>query len=308
MTSKKTALIFPGQGSQSVGMGKEFYENFKVAREIFEEADDALHFSIKKLCFEGPENDLKLTENTQPAILTASIACLRVLQNEKGVVPELTAGHSLGEYSALVAAGALTFSDAVRIVRLRGRFMQEAVPVGEGSMAAVLGMEREAVERLCEEVSSGEILSPANFNCPGQITIAGHTGAVERAIARVKQDGKKAVLLPVSAPFHSPLMKPAGERLAKELDQIAVGDLRIPVVTNVEAEINTSKERVKFLLVAQVSSPVRWEDSMRRMIRDEVECFMEIGPGKVLSGLMKRIDPNRETLNIEDMKTLKKLP
>ena len=288
-------------------MGKEFYENFKVAREIFEEANDALHFSIKKLCFEGPEDDLKLTENTQPAILTASIACLRVLQNEKGVVPELTAGHSLGEYSALVAAGALTFSDAVRIVRLRGRFMQEAVPVGEGSMAAVLGMEREAVERLCEEVSSGEILSPANFNCPGQITIAGHTGAVERAIERVKQDGKKAVLLPVSAPFHSPLMKPAGERLAKELDQIAVGDLRIPVVTNVEAEINTSKERVKFLLVAQVSSPVRWEDSMRRMIRDEVECFMEIGPGKVLSGLMKRIDPNRETLNIEDMKTLKKL-
>jgi [acyl-carrier-protein] S-malonyltransferase len=289
-------------------MGKEFYENFKVAREIFEEADDALHFSIKKLCFEGPENDLKLTENTQPAILTASIACLRVLQNEKGVVPELTAGHSLGEYSALVAAGALTFSDAVRIVRLRGRFMQEAVPVGEGSMAAVLGMEREAVERLCEEVSSGEILSPANFNCPGQITIAGHTGAVERAIERVKQDGKKAVLLPVSAPFHSPLMKPAGGRLAKELEQIAVGDLRIPVVTNVEAEINTSKERVKFLLVGQVSSPVRWEDSMRRMIRDEVECFMEIGPGKVLSGLMKRIDPNRETLHIEDMKTLKKLP
>ena len=307
MTSKKMALIFPGQGSQSVGMGKEFYENFKVAREIFEEANDALHFSIKKLCFEGPEDDLKLTENTQPAILTASIACLRVLQNEKGVVPELTAGHSLGEYSALVAAGALTFSDAVRIVRLRGRFMQEAVPVGEGTMAAVLGMEREAVERLCEEVSSGEILSPANFNCPGQITIAGHTGAVERAIERVKQDGKKAVLLPVSAPFHSPLMKPAGERLAKELDQIAVGDLRIPVVTNVEAEINTSKERVKFLLVGQVSSPVRWEDSMRRMIRDEVECFMEIGPGKVLSGLMKRIDPNRETLNIEDMKTLKKL-
>jgi len=307
MTSKKMALIFPGQGSQSVGMGKEFYENFKVAREIFEEANDALHFSIKKLCFEGPEDDLKLTENTQPAILTASIACLRVLQNEKGVVPELAAGHSLGEYSALVAAGALTFSDAVRIVRLRGRFMQEAVPVGEGTMAAVLGMEREAVERLCEEVSSGEILSPANFNCPGQITIAGHTGAVERAIERVKQDGKKAVLLPVSAPFHSPLMKPAGERLAKELDQIAVGDLRIPVVTNVEAEINTSKERVKFLLVGQVSSPVRWEDSMRRMIRDEVECFMEIGPGKVLSGLMKRIDPNRETLNIEDMKTLKKL-
>ena len=308
MTSKKTSFLFPGQGSQYVGMGKEFFDNFKVAREIFEEADDALRFSMKKLCFEGPENELKLTENTQPAILTASIACLRVLQSEKGVVPQLTAGHSLGEYSALVAAGAMAFPDAVRIVRLRGRFMQEAVPVGEGAMAAVLGMEREAVERLCEEVSSGEVLAPANFNCPGQIAIAGHRGAVERAIERVKRDGKKALWLPVSAPFHSPLMKPAGERLEKELERIAVNDLRIPVVTNVRAEINTSKERVRGLLVAQVSSPVRWEESMRQMIRDQVERFIEIGPGKVLSGLMKRIDPNGETVNVEDMKTLKKLP
>jgi len=305
---KKTAFIFPGQGSQYVGMGKEFYENFKVAREVFEEADDALRFSMKRLCFEGPENDLKLTENTQPAILTASIACLRVLQSEKGAVPEVMAGHSLGEYCALVASGALAFSDAVRMVRLRGRFMQEAVPVGEGAMAAVLGMEREAVERLCEEVASGEVLAPANFNCPGQITIAGHTGAVERAIERVKQDGKKAVLLPVSAPFHSPLMKPAGERLEKELERIGVNDLNIPVVTNVEAEVNTSKDKVKTLLVTQVSSPVRWEESMRRIIRDEVECFIEVGPGKVLSGLMKRIDSSREIVNVEDIKTLRRLP
>ena len=304
---KPTAFIFPGQGSQHVGMGKEFYENFSVARRVFEEAEDSLRFSISKLCFEGPEETLKLTENTQPAMLAASIAALRVLETEKGITPQFSAGHSLGEYSALVASGALAFPQAIRIVRLRGKFMQEAVPVGEGAMAALLGMEREQVERLCEEVSSGEVLTPANFNCPGQIVIAGHSKAVERAIEKVKQEGKKAVLLPVSAPFHSPLMKPAGERLEKALEEISVNDLKIPVVTNVEAEVNTLKERVKGLLVAQMSSPVRWEESMRKMGEKGIEKVLEIGPGKVLSGLMKRIDSRIEVGNLEDLQTLRKI-
>ena len=248
-----------------------------------------------------------MTENTQPAVLTMSIAALRILHTEKGTTPEFTAGHSLGEYSALVASGAIAFSDAVKIVRLRGKFMQEAVPVGEGAMAAVLGVEREQLETLCEEISSGEVLTPANFNCPGQIVIAGHAKAVARAIERIKQEGKKAVLLPVSAPFHSPLMRPAGERLEKVLEEISLRDLKVPVMTNVEAELNTLKERVKGLLVAQVSSPVRWEESMRKMIEKGIEQVLEIGPGKVLSGLMKRIDGRIETKNLEDLQTLKEI-
>jgi [acyl-carrier-protein] S-malonyltransferase len=288
-------------------MGKELFDNFSIARQVFEEADDTLRFSISGLCFLGPEETLKLTENTQPAILTTSIAAHKVLQSEKGVTPDFAAGHSLGEYSALVAAGAFTFADAVRIVRLRGKFMQEAVPAGEGAMAAILGMERERIEKLCEESSAGEVLSPANFNCPGQIVIAGHSAAVQRAVERVKQEGKKAVLLSVSAPFHSPLMKPAGDRLERELQEVSVKDLSVPVVTNVEAEPNRSRERVKELLVAQVSSPVRWEESMQRMIEEGIERMLEIGPGKVLSGLMKRIDSRVETGNLEDLQTLKKL-
>ena len=304
---KSIAFIFPGQGSQYVGMGRELFENFSVAKKIFEEADDTLHFSVSVLCFKGPEEALKLTENTQPAVLTTSVAALKVLQAEKGMTSQFTAGHSLGEYSALVASEALSFSQAVKVVRLRGKFMQEAVPVGEGAMAAVLGMEREQVEKLCEEISSGEVLAPANFNSPGQIVIAGHSKAVQRAIERVKQEGKKAVLLPVSAPFHSSLMKPAGERLEKALEEISVSDLKIPVVTNVEAEANTLKDRVKELLVAQVSSPVRWEESMRKMIEEGIEQVLEIGPGKVLSGLMKRIDSRVETKNLEDLQTLKSI-
>jgi [acyl-carrier-protein] S-malonyltransferase len=304
---EKVAFIFPGQGSQYVGMGKEFFENFRQARDVFQEADDVLHLPISSLCFQGPEEALKLTENTQPAVLTTSIAVLRVLQAEKGVVPRLSAGHSLGEYSALVVSGALAFADAVQIVRLRGRFMQEAVPVGEGAMAAILGMERGQVEKLCEEAAQGEVLTPANFNCPGQIVIAGHAKAIERAMERVKREGKKAVFLPVSAPFHSPLMKPAGERLEKALEGIPIQDLKIPVVTNVEAEINQSKERVKELLVNQVWSPVRWEESMQKISGDGIEQTLEIGPGKVLSGLMKRINSKVETKNIEDIQTLKKI-
>ena len=304
---KRTAFIFPGQGSQYIGMGKEFHENFPVARQVFEEADDALHFPISALCFKGPPDQLKLTENTQPAILATSVAALRVLQTEDGITPQLAAGHSLGEYSALVASGAFDFSDAIQIVRLRGRFMQEAVPVGEGTMAAVLGMDRDEIEKLCEEVSQGEVISPANFNCPGQIVVAGHTKAVHRAVDKAEEMGKKAVLLPVSAPFHSPLMKPAGSRLEKELENITVGDLNIPVVTNVEAEINVSKARVKGLLVTQVFHPVRWEESMQRMVREGIERVIEIGPGKVLSGLMRRIDSGVETKNLEDIQTLKKL-
>jgi [acyl-carrier-protein] S-malonyltransferase len=304
---KSLAFLFPGQGSQYVGMGKEFYENFSLARQVFEEADDALRFSISKLCFQGPGETLKLTENTQPAILTASMAALRVVQNEKGIAPQFTAGHSLGEYSALVASGSLAFPDAVRIVRLRGRFMQEAVPAGEGAMAAILGMEQEEVERLCKTMAGEEVLAPANYNSPGQIVISGHSKAVDRAIEAVNQKGKRAVLLPVSAPFHSPLMKGAGERLAKELEEISIGDLKISVVTNVEAEINTLKERVKPLLVTQVSTPVRWEESMKRLVREGIERVIEIGPGKILSGLMKRIDSKIETGNVEDMQTLKKV-
>jgi [acyl-carrier-protein] S-malonyltransferase len=304
---EKVAFVFPGQGSQYIGMGKDFFENFREAREVFQEADDVLHLSISSLCFQGPEEALKLTENTQPAVLTTSIAVLRVLQAEKGVVPYIVAGHSLGEYSALVVSGALSFADAVQIVRLRGRFMQEAVPVGEGAMAAILGMERGQVEKLCEEAAQGDVLTPANFNCPGQIVIAGHAKAIERAMERVKQEGKKAVALPVSAPFHSPLMKPAGERLGKVLEGISIQDLKIPVVTNVEADINQSKERVKELLVTQVSSPVRWEESMQKISGNGIEQILEIGPGKILSGLMKRINPKVETKNIEDIQTLKKI-
>ena len=304
---KGTAFIFPGQGSQYIGMGKAFFDNFSVAKQVFQEADDSLHFALSALCFQGPEDALKLTENTQPAILTASVAALRVLQSETGLAAELAAGHSLGEYSALVAAGALAFPDAVKIVRLRGKFMQEAVPVGEGAMAAVLGLDRKEVEALCEEASAGEVLSPANFNCPGQIAIAGHAKAVQRAIEKVKEMGKKAVLLPVSAPFHSPLMKAAGTRLEKELERISVHDLMAPVITNVEAQINTSKERVKGLLVAQVSSPVRWEESMRAAIDHGIESVLEVGPGKVLSGLMKRIDGKIKMGNVEDVESLKKV-
>lgn len=302
----KRAFIFPGQGSQYPGMGKDLADNFPVARHLFEEADDALGSKLSTLCFDGPEDQLKLTANTQPAILTASIAALRVLQAETGVAADYLAGHSLGEYSALVAAGSISFADAVRTVRARGTFMQEAVPVGVGAMAAILGVEPDMLADICAEASQGEVVSPANFNSPGQIVIAGHTGAVNRAIEIAKARGfRKAMLLPVSAPFHSSLMVPAGERLAGVLEPIVVNDLCAPVVTNVEAKPNNDKSRVKELLVRQVSAPVLWDAAVREMVVLEVTEFVEIGPGKVLSGLVKRIDKGVVAKNVEDAAGIK---
>ena len=302
----KHVFVFPGQGSQYPGMGLDLAENFALARETFAEADDALNFKISKLCFTGPEEDLRLTTNTQPAILTTSIAAFRVMSAETGLKPAFLAGHSLGEYSALVAAGALGFADAVRTVRARGAFMQEAVPVGVGAMAAVLGVEAEILLEICAEASQGEVVSPANFNSPGQIVIAGHTGAVGRALEIARARGfRKAMLLPVSAPFHCALMQPAGERLTDALAAIAIAPLQQPVVTNVEAQPNADRDRVKELLVRQVSSPVRWEESVLKMIELGGERFVEIGPGKVLAGLIKRIVKGTDACSIEDVASMK---
>lgn len=303
------AFIFPGQGSQNAGMGKELAANFKVAADAFSEADEALGFRLSRLCFEGPAEDLKLTATTQPAILTASVAALRVLQAETGLTPSYLAGHSLGEYSALVAGGALSLTDAVRTVRFRGTFMQEAVPVGVGAMAAILSIEPADLTEICVEAAQGEVVSPANFNSPGQIVIAGHATAVNRAIEIAKGRGfRKSMILPVSAPFHCSLMQPAADRLAEVLDRIAFKTLTQPMVTNVEALANADSSRVQELLVAQVCAPVRWAQSVEEMIRLGVETFIEIGPGKVLSGLVKRISKEPATFNVEDMAGLKTLP
>jgi [acyl-carrier-protein] S-malonyltransferase len=302
----KWAFLFPGQGSQYVGMGKELKQNFKVAADVFAEADEALHEDLSKLCFEGPEDDLKLTRNTQPAILTVSIAALRVLQQETGLVPALTAGHSLGEYSALVASGALLFADAVAIVRKRGTFMQEAVPVGVGGMAAVLGMETAELEQICKESAEGQSVAPANYNCPGQIVISGHMEAVKRAAAKAEAAGaKKVVMLPVSAPFHSTLMKPAAEKLAKALEPITVQDLKIPVLSNVEADFYPSKNDIKRLLTEQVDHPVRWIEEMEKMVREGVDKCVEIGPGKVLNGLVRKISRETAIQSIENPDSIK---
>jgi len=304
----KTAFIFPGQGSQYPGMGKELADAFPVARHIFEEADDALGVKLSATCFAGNEDELKLTATTQPAILTTSIAVLRVVEQETGLTPDYLAGHSLGEYSALVCSGALGFADAVKTVRARGTFMQEAVPVGAGAMAAMLGIEKEVLEDICREAGQGEIVAPANFNSPGQIVIAGHGGAVGRAIEIAKARGfRKAMLLPVSAPFHCALMKPAAERLAGVLETVTAHPMKSPVVANADAAPNADFNRVKQLLVTQVCSPVLWEQSVAAMVADGVVKFVEIGPGKVLSGLVKRISKEVGTANIEDIAGLKTL-
>ena len=302
------AFLFPGQGSQHAGMGKDLAENFPVARQVFEEANDALGVDLASLCFNGPEEDLKLTANTQPAILTTSIAALRVLETETGIAPNYAAGHSLGEYSALVCAGALNFADAVRIVRQRGTFMQEAVPVGTGAMAAILGLDKETLERVCQDAALGQVVSPANFNSAGQVVIAGNTEAVDRAMNLAKEHGaKRALPLPVSAPFHCSLMIPAGERLADVLADIKVGDMTVPVITNVEAAPNQDASRVCQLLVDQVSAPVLWEDTIACMIKLDVERYIEIGPGKVLAGLVKRMAKDSTIQNVQNVSDIRVL-
>lgn len=288
-------------------MGADLAESVPAARAIFEEADDALGFSLSKLCFEGPDEDLRLTENTQPAILTCSIATLAAVR-EKGLEPDFVAGHSLGEYSALVAAGAISFRDAVQLVRKRGRFMQEAVPAGVGAMAAILGMEPQSVAEICEQAAQGEVVSPANINSPGQIVIAGHAAAVQRAVdIAVAAGAKKAVLLQVSAPFHCSLMGPARDRLAPELDAIRFEDLRTPLVNNVSAAIVLTGAAAREGLKRQVPNPVLWEQSIRRLAAEGVDSFLEVGPGRVLTGLLRSIDRALEGSAVGDLAGLEKL-
>ena len=302
----KLAFVFPGQGAQKVGMGKDFYDNYDVAKKMFKEADEALGYSIMKMCFEGPEEDLKLTANTQPAILTISCIANEILK-ENGIQPEITGGHSLGEYSALVAAGVLNFQNAVALVHKRGSYMQEAVPVGEGGMAAIIGVDRDKIVEVCQQVSAESPVQAVNFNCPGQIVIAGATKGVELAVEELKAAGaKKAVILPVSAPFHSTLMKPAAEKLAVELDKVTISDAKIPVVANVSAEILTKAEDIKASLVAQAASPVLWEDCVARMKEFGADVLLEAGPGKTLCGFNRRIDKTITSLNVEDVASLEK--
>lgn len=287
-----TALLFPGQGSQFAGMGKSLAETFPSARVVFDEADDALGFAISRLCFEGPEDALKLTENTQPAILTASVAAHAVLR-ENGIAADFVAGHSLGEYSALVAAGALRFADAVRLVRNRGRYMQEAVPAGVGAMAALLKLPEGALDKVLAESSQGEVVSAANFNASDQVVIAGHAAAVQRAVELAKAAGaRRAVLLPVSAPFHCALMEPAQRRLAEDLARTAFSDPQVPLINNWQAREVRSADEARNGLIEQVPNPVRWSESMRLLLSRGVTRFIECGPGGVLTGLLRNISPD----------------
>jgi [acyl-carrier-protein] S-malonyltransferase len=300
------AFIFPGQGSQAVGMGKDLAENYPIARQTFEEADEALGYKLSQVCFEGPEEQLRLTEITQPAILTASIAALRVLE-DRIPRPSFVAGHSLGEYSAHVASGTMSFADAVRTVRNRGKYMQEAVPVGVGTMAAILGMEFEKVASVCQDAAQGEVCSPANVNSPEQIVISGNTAAVERGAKLADERGaKRAKLLPVSAPFHCSLMKPAQDRLEVDLNLLKMQKPVYPVACNVEASLVSDELRARATLVGQVTGSVKWEQCMRLLIGKGVQTFVEIGPGKVLCGLMRQIDRSRTCVNVGDEASLAK--
>jgi [acyl-carrier-protein] S-malonyltransferase len=300
------AFLFPGQGSQAIGMGKELAEEYSIARQTFEEADEILGHRLSQVCFEGPDEHLRLTEITQPAILTASVAAWRIL-DEKGLKPAFVAGHSLGEYSAHVAAGTLSFADAVRTVRHRGKYMQEAVPVGVGTMAAILGMEFEKVTAVCRDAAQGQVCDPANINSPDQIVISGHTAAVERATMLADERGaKRAKVLPVSAPFHCSLMKPAQDRLAADLLSVSFNNPAAGVVCNVDAALLQDGDRSRDALIRQVTGAVKWEQSMRLLIAQGVRTFVEVGPGKVLCGLMRQIDRSTTALNVSDETSLQK--
>ncbi len=302
----KIAFIFAGQGAQAPGMGKELAENFACADAAFDEASEALGFDIKDMIFNGDKETLMITENTQPTIVTMSVAALRVLE-EKGIKPDVVAGLSLGEYTAHVASGSMKFADAVKLVRKRGKFMQEEVPVGVGAMAAIIGLTAEQVREAARQASETGVCTGANFNCPGQIVVSGEAAAVDKCCEIAKEMGaKRALKLAVSAPFHCALLKGAGEKLAAEMENVTVYDMQIPVITNVTGDYVKSKDDIKQLLKDQVSNSVLWEDSIRRMIADGVDTFIEVGPGKALSGFMKKIDKNVKSLNVEDMASLEK--
>src|SRR5689334_4799963 len=301
------AFLFPGQGSQAAGMGKELAALYPVARHTFQEADDALGFALSELCFEGPAEKLRMTEITQPAILTVSTAIARVLQ-EKGIVPQWVAGHSLGEYSAHVAAGTLEFADAVRTVRNRGKYMQEAVPAGEGAMAAVLGMPIDQLQQVCADAAQGEVVSAANINSPDQVVISGATAAVQRAADLAKERGaKRAIMLPVSAPFHCAMMQPAQDRLAGDLRSLEFNNPEVPVIANIDAEPKITADASRDALVRQVTGAVLWDGCIRKLVQLGANTFVEAGPGKVLTGLMRQIDRNQTAMNVEDEASLQKV-
>ena len=302
----QSAFVFPGQGSQAIGMGKDLFDNFPAAREVFEEADETLGFSLSEMCFSGDESDLQLTANTQPAILATSVAAFRAMQSQGFANPAFVAGHSLGEYSALIAAGALNFADAVRTVRKRGTYMQEAVPVGAGAMAAILGLDVETIEKKCAEAAQGQVCSPANINSSSQVVIAGNTEAVDRACELLKDAGaKRAIKLNVSAPFHCALMMPAQERLAEDLEKLDYGNFDFPIVHNIDAEANADSARVSDALIRQVSSPVLWLQTVMFLQENGVTDFVEVGPGKVLSGLIRQIGRDVRSMNVENTESLR---